>query len=74
MWNRVAGSWKELTGKVKEQWGDLTDDDLTVIAGQRDQLMGKIQERYGCARDKAEAEIRDFEKRIMAEPRRFDAG
>jgi uncharacterized protein YjbJ (UPF0337 family) len=38
-------------GKVKEQWGKLTDDDLEVIGGRRDQLEGKIQERYGYAKD-----------------------
>jgi uncharacterized protein YjbJ (UPF0337 family) len=70
MWNRVEGEWKQFSGKVKEQWGKLTDDDLTVIAGKRDQLAGKIQERYGYARDKAEAEIHDFERR-MDEPRSF---
>lgn len=74
MWDRVEGSWKEFTGKVKETWGKLTDDDLTEVAGKRDQLAGKIQERYGYAKDKAESEIRDFEARIKAEPRSFDAG
>jgi uncharacterized protein YjbJ (UPF0337 family) len=51
-WNRVEGNWKQVKGKVKEKWGDLTDDDLTAINGQRDQLEGKIQERYGLAKDK----------------------
>ena len=74
MWDRVEGSWKEFTGKVKETWGKLTDDDLTEVAGKRDQLSGKIQERYGYAKDRAESEIRDFETRIKAEPRSFDAG
>ncbi|CCE97881.1 Hypothetical protein SFHH103_03389 [Sinorhizobium fredii HH103] len=46
-WNRVEGNWKQFKGKVKEQWGKLTDDDLDQIAGKRDQLEGKIQERYG---------------------------
>jgi uncharacterized protein YjbJ (UPF0337 family) len=50
-WNRVEGNWKQMKGKIKEQWGDLTDDDLTAINGQRDQLEGKIQERYGLAKD-----------------------
>jgi uncharacterized protein YjbJ (UPF0337 family) len=63
MWDRIEGSWKQLTGKAKEQWGKLTDDDLTEIAGKRDQLAGKIQERYGYARDEAEEEIRAFEAR-----------
>jgi uncharacterized protein YjbJ (UPF0337 family) len=41
---RVEGNWKQVKGKVKEQWGKLTDDDLDVIGGRRDQLEGKIQE------------------------------
>ena len=49
-WDRVEGNWKQMKGKVKEQWGKLTDDDLTAIDGQRDQLEGKIQERYGLAK------------------------
>jgi uncharacterized protein YjbJ (UPF0337 family) len=70
MWDRIEGSWKEMTGKVKEQWGKLTDDDLTVVAGKRDQLAGKIQERYGYAKDKADQEISAFERR-MQEDRSF---
>ena len=50
-WNRVEGNWKQAKGKVKEKWGQLTDDDLNVINGRRDQLEGKIQERYGLAKD-----------------------
>ena len=34
-WNRVEGNWKQVKGKVKEQWGKLTDDDLDQIDGQR---------------------------------------
>jgi len=56
-WNRVEGNWKQLKGKVKEQWGKLTDDDLDVIRGRRDQLEGKIQERYGYARDQVRNEV-----------------
>ncbi|HRD27388.1 MAG TPA: CsbD family protein [Caulobacter sp.] len=70
MWDRIEGSWKEMSGKVKEQWGKLTDDDLTVVAGKRDQLAGKIQERYGYAKDKADEEISAFERR-MDEDRSF---
>ncbi len=36
-WNRVEGNWKQFKGKVKEEWGKLTDDDLDRIAGKRDQ-------------------------------------
>ena len=41
-WNRIEGNWKQLKGKIKEQWGHLTDDDLDKIAGKREQLEGKI--------------------------------
>ena len=59
-WDRVEGNWKQFTGKVKEKWGDLTDDDLDRIAGQRDQLEGKIQERYGLAKDQVNKDIDDW--------------
>jgi uncharacterized protein YjbJ (UPF0337 family) len=49
-----------MKGRVKERWGRLTDDDLTVIAGRRDQLEGMIQERYGYAKDRARREIEDW--------------
>ncbi len=43
-WNRVAGNWKQIKGKIKEQWGKLTDDDLDEVNGRREQLEGKIQD------------------------------
>ncbi len=55
-WNRVEGNWKQMKGKLKEKWGNLTDDDLTVVNGKRDQLEGKIQERYGLAKDQVRKE------------------
>ena len=60
--DRIEGNWKQVKGKVKEQWGKLTDDDLDVIAGKRDQLLGRIQERHGIAKDEAETQVRTFEK------------
>jgi uncharacterized protein YjbJ (UPF0337 family) len=59
-WNRVEGNWKQIAGKVKEKWGKLTDDDLTVINGNREQLEGKIQERYGLAKDQVKQDIDDW--------------
>ncbi len=56
-WDRIQGDWKQLTGRVKEQWGKLTDDDLSVVAGRREQLAGMIQERYGVAKDEAEKQV-----------------
>jgi uncharacterized protein YjbJ (UPF0337 family) len=58
-WNRVEGNWKQVKGKVKEKWGQLTDDDLDMINGRRDQLEGKIQERYGSAKDQVRKDVDD---------------
>jgi uncharacterized protein YjbJ (UPF0337 family) len=58
----AAGNWKELKGKIKQQWGKLTDDDLTVLEGASDELSGRIQKRYGIARDEAEKQIDSFRK------------
>lgn len=41
--DEIGGNWKQFKGKVKEQWGKLTDDDMTVIEGKRDQLVGKVR-------------------------------
>ena len=49
--DRIQGRWRQIMGKVKEQWGRLTDDDLDVIAGRREQLLGRIQQRHGLAKD-----------------------
>ena len=61
--DEIGGNWKQLKGKAKEKWGKLTDDDMTVIEGKRDQLVGKIQERYGYAKDQAEKEVSDWERK-----------
>lgn len=59
-WDQIKGDWKQFTGKVKEKWGKLTDDDLTTIAGQRDQMVGILQERCGYAKERAEKELSNF--------------
>jgi uncharacterized protein YjbJ (UPF0337 family) len=60
-WDVIEGNWKQVKGKVKQQWGRLTDDQLVMVSGKRDQLVGKIQEIYGIARDDAERQVRDWE-------------
>ena len=63
-WDRIAGNWKQATGKVQEKWGKLTNDDLDVIAGKREQLIGRVQERYGIAKDEAERQVKDWEASV----------
>jgi uncharacterized protein YjbJ (UPF0337 family) len=59
-WDQIEGNWKQFKGKVKEKWGDLTEDDLTALSGQKDQLAGKIQERYGYEKGRVEQELDEF--------------
>ena len=59
-WDRVEGNWKHFTGKVKEEWGKLTDDDLKRVGGKREQLEGLLQERYGYAKDQAKKSVDEF--------------
>ncbi len=61
----VGGKWQQLRGKVKEQWGKLTDDDLTAAEGKFDKLSGLIRERYGYTREKAEDELERFYKKYV---------
>jgi uncharacterized protein YjbJ (UPF0337 family) len=63
-WDTVKGDWKQFSGKVKAQWGKLTDDELTQINGNREQLEGKIQAKYGYAKDKAKQEVDDWCNRL----------
>lgn len=63
-WDYVEGKWQQLRGKVREQWGQLTNDDFDVIAGKRDQLVGILEQRYGKSRDEVERQVREFENRL----------
>lgn len=56
-WHQIEGNWKQFKGKIKEKWGDLTDDDLDRAAGKRDQVIGQIQARYGYEKARAEREL-----------------
>ena len=59
-WDRIEGNWKEFKGRVKEHWGDLSDDDLAVVEGRREELAGRIERRYGIAREEADRQIEDW--------------
>lgn len=59
-WNTIKGNWKQLRGKAKQQWGELTDDDLDKVDGKQTELVGRIQERYGKSRQEAEREVKQW--------------
>lgn len=58
----IQGNWQQLKGKVRQQWGDLTNDDVERLKGSRQELSGLLQERYGYQKDRVEAEIDKFIK------------
>lgn len=60
----MKGKWKQARGSVKEEWGKLTDDDVDEMDGRKDRLVGKLQERYGLAKDEAERQVDDFERKL----------
>lgn len=49
--DKIKGNWNQIKGKLKEKYGELTDDDLTYAEGKEDQLIGRIQERTGKTKD-----------------------
>ncbi len=56
----LEGKWDQLKGKVQQQWGELTNDDIDVINGNAQELAGKVQERYGIEKDEAEKQVNDW--------------
>jgi len=66
-WDQMEGKWKQVKGAARQKWGDLTDDDLDQIAGQREKLLGKLQERYGVAREVAEKQADEWYSQLDSE-------
>ncbi|MET0659209.1 MAG: CsbD family protein [Steroidobacteraceae bacterium] len=59
----AKGNFKQLKGKIKEQWGKLTDDEIDQMEGKADILAGKLQEKYGLERAEAERQAKEFQTR-----------
>ena len=62
-WDIIQGKWDQIKGSAKQQWGELTDDELTQINGDRDKLAGKLQERYGWAKTDVDEKMNEFLRR-----------
>jgi uncharacterized protein YjbJ (UPF0337 family) len=63
-WNQIEGNWKQFKGKIREKWGQLTDDDIERMAGNREQFEGEIQKKYGIAKDQAKRNVDDWLKTL----------
>jgi uncharacterized protein YjbJ (UPF0337 family) len=59
----VKGNFTQLKGKIKQQWGKLTDDEIDQMEGHAEVLAGKLQERYGLQREEAERQAKEFRSR-----------
>lgn len=58
--DQVEGNWKQLKGRARQKWGDLTDDQLDRSRGRREELAGQLQETYGKSKEEAEREVDDW--------------
>lgn len=65
-WDKIKGNWKQFTGQVREKWGELTNDEVMEMRGEREQLVGRIQERYGIAREEAERQVDEWATNVKS--------
>jgi uncharacterized protein YjbJ (UPF0337 family) len=56
----IKGTWNELKGKLKQKYGELTDDDLVFAEGKEEELYGRLQKRLGKTKDEIRKEIEGF--------------
>ena len=61
--DRLEGKWTQFRGRMRERWGRLTDDQLSVVAGKHNQLAGRHQEQYGINKEDAERQLKQFLRR-----------
>jgi uncharacterized protein YjbJ (UPF0337 family) len=57
---QLGGKWDQLKGKIKQQWGQLTDDEVALYNGSQDQFFGRLKEKYGIEKEEAEKRMRDL--------------
>ena len=56
----VKGAWNEVKGRLKQKYGQLTDDDLAYEEGREDEMYGKLQQKLGKTKDEIKRELRDL--------------
>ena len=63
-WDRIEGNWRQFKGKAKEQWGKLTDDDVTSSPASATRWSAACRKSHGITRDEADKQVRDWESRL----------
>jgi uncharacterized protein YjbJ (UPF0337 family) len=56
----IKGNWNELKGRLKQKYGDLTDDDLMFTEGKEDEMLGRLQKKLGKSKDEVRRLIADL--------------
>jgi uncharacterized protein YjbJ (UPF0337 family) len=71
-WDQIQGKWTQFTGKAREEWGELTDNEIQEARGEREQMLGLIQEKYGRTREEAERELSRWQTKLGDDPAHRD--
>lgn len=58
--DKLKGNWNQIKGKIKQEYGEVTDNDLTFVEGKEDEMLGRIQKKTG----KSKEEIKKFIDRL----------
>jgi uncharacterized protein YjbJ (UPF0337 family) len=58
--DQIEGQWDRFTAKVKQEWGDLTDDEVKKAEGNKDELIARIQEKYGDSKEAIAAKFNEL--------------
>jgi uncharacterized protein YjbJ (UPF0337 family) len=61
-WDQIKGKWHEVKGSIRAKWGELTDDEIEELDGNREKMVGKIQQKYGVAKEEAEKQVDEWTK------------
>jgi uncharacterized protein YjbJ (UPF0337 family) len=66
-WNQLRTRWPQMRFQLRHRWGRLTEEDLDVIAGQRDVFIGRVEERYSVVREEAQKRIEEWLRTLREE-------
>ena len=58
--DQFEGNWHQLKGKVREKWGQFTNDDIAKMNGKYEQFLGNLQKKYGYSKERAEQEFKSW--------------
>jgi uncharacterized protein YjbJ (UPF0337 family) len=61
-WDQIKGKWHEVKGSIRAKWGELTDDEVEQLDGNREKMVGTIQQKYGVAKEEAEKQVDEWAK------------